>query len=199
MQQKVLVLFLFFLSFSLVFANNQPKEEFERNFQVIKPLLTPKQQEYIQKRLDDYDNTQKKILTIFYFTTADFVDKGVKNLSNGLKKLSTKYNIQGMVVLNGFPKNFTSFIQENYAQKNTEVKIKVHPYIYQYFSLQEVPAYALSACKMGDSFRFKECDNFYLVKGEGSLEDFLLRVAEDENTLRDLYFELIKPDDGESK
>lgn len=212
-QQRVLIASLFF-SFSLLFGgsnanandfvaeqagkmNEDAESAIKRQYELLKPLLTEKQKKYLDNEMSKFEKNMSKVLTIFYFTSSSLDNNGAKNFNRSLKKLKRKYDVQGMVVLNGFPKDFTKYALGLY-EKDMPLKLKVHPYIYEYFNLHEVPAYAISACRSGSGFRFRECENYYLAKGDASLEEFFKVLSNENPVFYDLYNEIIRPDIGEN-
>ena len=64
---------------------------------------------------------------------------------------------------------------QNYGVKSTNFKFHIHPWAFKKLSLKEVPAYLLSYCD-NDDYRFKQCDNKYLMKGDVSLKYFFNEI-----------------------
>lgn len=187
-----------FIADQAVKLNEDAESALKRQYEMLKPLLSEKQKKYLDNEMLKFDKNMTKILTIFYFTSTSLSGEGAKKFNRDLKKLSRKYDIQGMVVLNGFPKDLQTYSLGLY-EKDIPMKIKVHPYIYEYFNLREVPAYAISACRKDKAFRFKDCENFYLAKGDASLEEFFRVLSQENNAFDELYNEIIRPDIGENQ
>ena len=81
----------------------------------------------------------------------------------------------------------TMFIGRNLQSKGiSNVDLTFHPWAYDYFKLDRVPAYALSYCKK--DFRFKTCEHKFLAKGEISLTNFF-EIVSDENLEYKKYFQ----------
>lgn len=179
---------------------NQPtiKESYEQ----IKPLLSEKQKDYMEKQFQKLEDSEKQIVTFFYMTSTDLGDRGIKDFNASIKKLKKFFNVEGYVVIRGFSSNedFEKFAYNSYVKGNP-YKLKIHPMIFREFKLKSVPAYAVSICNKDKYFSFKKCENLYLAKGNGRLEDFLEKVSQRNMLFDKWYEELIKPDDdvGEVK
>lgn len=210
MQQKIklaLVGTLTFFSF-LVGKNIDLQELKEKqpsirdSYELMKPLLTEKQKEYMGKQFQKLEESERQVITFFYMTSTDLGDRGIKDFNASIKKLQKFFNVEGYVVIRGFSsnENFEKFAYDSYVKGNP-YRLKIHPMIFREFNLTSVPAYAVSICNKGKYFSFKKCKNLYLAKGNGRLEDFLEKVSQRNMLFDKWYEELIKPDDdvGEMK
>lgn len=158
-------------------------------------LMTPKQLQVYKEKKELLAKSQKKVFTIFYLTSSSMGAKAASSFSNSLQKLiDKKVQVQGFVVLNGFPDNFKTYLQDAIKEaKNTDAIIKIHPLIFREFKLKRVPAYALGYCHEGENFAFKECEIKYLIKGDMALSDVFRRIGDIDKSYTDYYFKMIDP------
>jgi len=134
----------------------------------------------------------KEYLAYFYSENMPFLT--IKNLIPSFKSLKKiKKNIQIYIVFNGFPtKDFFLKLRQEYKEEYKNLfKIKIHPPMYSYFELTEVPAYVLMDCPK--DFRFKKChkDNSIIVRGDISLLDFYQVLSDSNKKYLDTYHKLI--------
>jgi hypothetical protein len=152
--------------------------------------------EKIENDNKDYDKSQ---LTIFYFVSSDLDISNFNDFIAGIDKLkSVGYNIVGRVLFRGLIdermdgiKDWMIKSEKDFKLRRTpNVKYQFHPWAFRYFSLEKVPAFALSACKK--DFRFKTCEHKYLAKGNMSFQNFLEILKENNKEYEDLFFDLTK-------
>lgn len=130
----------------------------------------------IKKMIQKNDtNTSKN--TIFYFYSENMPFSTIKNLIPQIKRFKEiKPNSQFFIVFNGFPKkSFFKKLRKLYSDSIKNIlTVKVHPFIYKYYKLKMVPAYAYIKCGIGNKFRFNQClkDDSLLVRGDISLNGF---------------------------
>lgn len=125
---------------------------------------------------------QKKILTIFYlFSTSqseymffNFV-KEAGSLEILDKNIQYFGVVQGLLEQKDLEKLYIPF--ENKKSLKSKAVIKMQPFIFREFNLKQVPAYLISECSKSD-FKFDECENKYLIRGEISLAQVFEIITE---------------------
>lgn len=160
---------------------------------VAKALLGPNQFKMYENKMSLLQESKEKKLTIFYLTSASSA-KGAKSFDRLIEKLNQKgKEVQGFVVLRGFPKTkkMMDFLMNAY-EAGVAGTIKVHPLIFDTFKVTRAPAFALSYCPTGDNFAFRECENKYLAVGDITLTDFFKMVSDKDKKYESYYFELIE-------
>lgn len=176
--------------------NNQ--NDFFKNLQTTTKLLD--KDNVLGKYLDeqkkfDYDTNQNSIdlksFTIFYFISEETSVDLINDFSYRLSKLKEiDPTIEGLIMTRGLVGgNFDTMAEyvKGLQEKGvSKIDITFHPWAYEYFKLEQVPAFALSYCKK--DFRFKTCEHKYLVRGEVSLTNFF-EIVSDENTEYKKYFQ----------
>lgn len=176
--------------------NNQ--QDFFRNLQTTTRLLDKDNVlgKYLEEQKKfDYD-TQKnaselKSFTILYFISEDTSVDLIKDFSYKLSKLKEiDPTIDGLLMTRGlvggsFDK-MAEYVKGLQAKGVSNIEMTFHPWAYEFFKLEQVPAFALSYCKK--DFRFKTCEHKYLVRGEVSLTNFF-EIVSDENTDYKKYFQ----------
>lgn len=133
---------------------------------------------------------EEKSYTIFYFISEDTSVDLIKDFSYKIEKLKEiDPTINGLLVSRGLiggtfdtMADYVKSLQKKGVQK---IDLAFHPWAYEYFKLERVPAFALSYCKK--DFRFKTCEHKYLVRGEVSLTNFF-EIVSDENTEYKKYY-----------
>lgn len=157
----------------------------------IKQLLTKKQQAVLEEKEELYRQSQIKITTLFYFASESMGADSIKVFNENITRIKNKgYDIQGMVILRGFPKDFRKYVFSIY-DKNQEGVIKVHPLFFRQYKIKEVPAYILAQCYTPPNFSRKTCDSEYLIRGDIALSDFLRRISNEDKKYLNLYYALI--------
>lgn len=151
------------------------------------------QKSYSDKRV----NSQKefKSFTIFYFVSEDTSIDLIRNFSYEIEKLKElDKGINGLLLTRGLiGGNFDSmanYVQNLQNEKIKKLEVTFHPWAYEYFNLEKVPAYAISYCK--EDFRFKTCEHKYLVRGELSLTNFFEIVSDEDENYKKYYQKLIE-------
>lgn len=182
--QKYFFVFLIFAS--ILFSYNQ--QNINKFLEHIKEESFKSASIYNDKNISSLfkkDMVENKLIpTIFYFYTQSLGVTSIKNFAYNVLKLKRKFkNIRAYVVFRGFPKReFLIKLREQvYNPKLEEVFIiKVHPFIYRYYHLDEVPAYAFIYCPK--DFRFDKCkkNSSLLAKGDFSLQ-FFFKLLSDYN------------------
>lgn len=79
---------------------------------------------------------------------------------------------------------------KSFGKVSDKIDIHVHPWAFDYFKLRSVPAFAYSYCQ--EDFSFKECEHKYLIKGNITLLTFFEIASKHDNSLNEIYFNLIK-------
>ena len=83
---------------------------------------------------------------------------------------------------------------KNLREKNissSNVKFHVHPWAFKSLNLNLVPAYVLSYCD-NENFRFRDCENKFIAKGNITLEYFIKLIADKNNDYIKYYETLQK-------
>ncbi|WP_457748587.1 TrbC family F-type conjugative pilus assembly protein [Sulfurimonas sp.] len=142
------------------------------------------------------DNNSTKN-TLFYFYSESMKLSAITNLLPQMKKFKHIHpEDQIFIVLNGFPKKeFFLNLRKYYKSQYSKLfSIKIHPYIYKYYKLKMVPAWAYIRCDTGENFRFKKCkrEDSLLARGDISLVDFFDVLSTDYKEYKDDYNYLIK-------
>ena len=157
---------------------------------------------YFTKKIDqlqkEFEEYNKSNMTIMFFISSDIRLESLKGFVEHIKKLRRRgYNITGRVMFRGWINDEIDGIANWLKQKEKDglsrtphVKYQFHPWAFRYFSLNKVPAYALSSCK--EDFRFRDCDNKYLMKGDISLVEFFNILKEHHKEYEKVYFDLIE-------
>lgn len=100
--------------------------------------------------------------------------------------IKLKSNINGVIkVVDNFnPKGMYRYLKElkEYGINSKDVNVHVHPWAFKDLGLDVVPAHLLTYCNNED-FRYKQCSNKYLVRGNVNLQYFISKVTEE-----DVYF-----------
>lgn len=176
--------------------NNQ--DDFFKNLQTTTRLLDKDNVlgKYLEEQKKfDYDTNKNslelKSFTILYFISEDTSVDLIKDFSYRLSKLKEiDPTIEGLIMTRGLiGGNFDTMAEyvKGLQEKGvTKVDITFHPWAFEHFKLEQVPAFALSYCKK--DFRFKTCEHKYLVRGEVSLTNFF-EIVSDENTEYKKYFQ----------
>lgn len=105
-----------------------------------------------------------------------------KSIKNG------KYYFKQKQSPNGMARFMQKIINNKATSKN--IKLMVHPWAFKEMNLEDVPVLMYSFCR--DDFRFKECENKYVVKGDISLTSFFELVSQYHKELLPIYESIIK-------
>lgn len=128
----------------------------------------------------------KEVNTIFYlfsmsqseYTLFNFVDSAAK-IEKRDKDLRFYGVVQGILSKDDLNKLYKPF--KNHSELSAKAIIKMHPFIYKDLNVDRVPAYLFSKCKKGE-FKYKDCKNEYLVRGDISLHAALEIVTREDKT-----------------
>lgn len=137
------------------------------------------------KKLQDLNITHtqedKKVDTIFYLfsmSQSEYMFYNFVEESSKLEKVNKniKYYgvVQGMLKKKDLQKLYTPFEYHKKLQK--KAIIKMQPFIFKDLKLHRVPVYLFSKCSDSE-FKYKKCENKYLVRGEISLQKALEIVS----------------------
>ena len=152
--------------------------------------------EQFKTEIDKYlqSDSEKKYMTVFWFFSTSMPDSALKRYMALGKKLKQKYpNFQYYAVLRGFPKktnliNYANRFKDENGAKNLVVKI--HPNLFDKFSIEQVPAFALGFCPQ--KFKAKDCEFLYFAKGDMGLDDFFRFIGDENSGYKRFYFDLIE-------
>lgn len=155
---------------------------------------------YLEKQKKTYDSYQKnqnefKSFTIFYFISEDTSPELIKSFTYDMQKLKEiDPNIDALLLTKGLVggsfDSMAKYVQDLQSKGISSVDVTFHPWAYDYFKLDRVPAYALSYCKK--DFRFKTCEHKFLAKGEISLANFFEIVSDENNEYKKYFQKLIE-------
>lgn len=127
--------------------------------------------------------TYKKVDTIFYlFSTSqsEYVFYNFVRDASVLKSVNkdVKYYgvVQGLLSQENLKEIYTPFKYSSIPQEDAIIKMQFM--IFKDLDIKRVPAYLFSKCPV--SFKYKECDNKYLVRGEISLQKALEIVSKED-------------------
>jgi len=136
----------------------------------------------------------KKYLTVIWFFSTSMPDSALKRYMALGQKLKKKHpNFKYYAALQGFPKKTNLIEFANKFKNNTGAKdlvVKIHPLLFEQFGLQKVPAYAIGFCP--DTFKAKNCEFQYLLKGDIDLADAFSMVGDYDKKYKRFYFDLIE-------
>jgi len=159
---------------------------------VISPLLQKEKNKYLAR---ENNQSLTKGFTLFFFISENTSIDLIRNFSYAIEKLKEiDPTIDGLLLTRGLiGGNFDTmakYVQNLQYEGIRQIEATFHPWAFEYFNLQKVPAYALSYCKK--DFRFKTCKHKYLVRGELSLRNFFEIVSDEEPSYKKYYFKLIE-------
>jgi hypothetical protein len=176
------------------------KENFMNNLQYQTNLLDNKKyfNKEIEKIKTENESYNKKNQTIFFFVSSDMRIEAFKGFVEHINKLRRKgHTVVGRVIFRGWINDKTDGIPNWLKQmqkdglKNSEfVKYQFHPWAFRYFELKKVPAYELSSCN--EDFKFRTCENKYLIKGDINLIEFYRILSEENKEYLKTYRDLIE-------
>lgn len=157
----------------------------------VKQFLTPKQQQILEEKEGLYRQSQIKKPTFLYLVSESMGAGSTKAFNQSIHRLQSKgYDVQGMVVLRGFPKDLKSYVISLY-EKGIESMLKIHPFFFRNHKIERVPAYILALCHTPPNFSIRTCDTEFVIKGDIALSDFLRRVSNEDKKYLDYYYALI--------
>lgn len=179
---------------------DKTKNDFVNNLQYQTKLLDKnnyfnKEIEKIKKENEDYN---KRNQTIFFFVSSDMRIESFKGFVEHINKLRKKgHKVIGRVIfrgwiddkMDGIP-NWLKKMQKEGLKNSDYVKYQFHPWAFRYFGLNKVPAYALSSCL--EDFRFRTCENKFLIKGDMDLIEFFKILSEEHKEYKSAYRDLIE-------
>ncbi|WP_418181231.1 TrbC family F-type conjugative pilus assembly protein (plasmid) [Aliarcobacter lanthieri] len=156
--------------------------------------------DHIKNEIDKFNDKNKnekefKSFTIFYFISENTSKDLIKSFSYEITKLKElDITIDALLLTRGliggsFDKmaEYVKSLQDLGIQK---IDLSFNPWAYEYFDLQQVPAYALSYCER--DYRFKTCNHKYLLRGELSLTNFFEIVSDENQYYKKYYQKLIE-------
>lgn len=150
----------------------------------------------IEKENAEYEKSQ---ITLFYFVSSDLDISNFNDFIAGVDKLkSVGYNIVGRTIfrgligdgMDGIPNWLIENENEKDLKRTPNVKYQFNPFAFKHFSLEKVPAFAISSCKK--RFKFKTCEHKYLVKGNISFQNFLEILKENNPSYKQMFFDLVE-------
>ena len=161
--------------------DSKGKKIAQKSFQTL-----PKMQNVKMKDLNISNNQDKKVDTIFYlFSTSqsEYMFYNFVEESSKLKKVNKniKYYgvVQGMLSKKQLQKLYTPFKYNK--ELEDDAVIKMQPFIFKDLDLKRVPVYLFSKCSMSE-FKYKDCENKYIVRGEISLKKALDVVSKNDKS-----------------
>lgn len=122
------------------------------------------------------------------FTIIDIYGKNktinidLKVNSNGELKVISEFTPKGMY-------RYLTELKE-YGFQSPSTKFHVHPLVFESLNLKVVPAYLLTYCDNED-FRYKECKNEFLLRGNITLTEFLKTVSNKDKNYDKYYTALL--------
>lgn len=155
----------------------------------------------LQKEIDaQYEVTKNREANLQGFTVFMFISETtpveqIKSFSYSIEKLKKVHpGINGLVLTRGLVgggfDTMAEYVRNFQHYGISKLEVAFHPWAFDYFKLDEVPAFALSYCNNED-FRFKQCEHKYLIRGEMSLRAFLEFIMEKDNTYSKYFYELV--------
>lgn len=158
------------------------KAIFEQTGALATPF-NPIASEKIQAMKEQEAYYQEKIDTFFYFYSESLPPVAMERFYEQYHYLKGAFNeVQGYVVMVGFPDDFKNFAQRYKDESIGGGKVKFHPLMYKYFQLENVPAYAYAKCPR--EFKFSECEEHMLVRGDISFARAIGVFADEEMRLK---------------
>ncbi len=171
--------------------SNDMKEMFKENANIAKKLGNFAAAEKLEDYATNYSKYTKKVPTIFYFYSTSMDKIALERFYNKLKRIQNEFyqdNVQGYAVFRGFPEDLKNFGQKYNKESIAGGKFKFHPFMYRFYGLNAVPAFAFAYCNQ--DFSFKSCEGHLLVKGDISLDE-ALRIFTQENKKLQAYYDLL--------
>lgn len=101
---------------------------------------------------------------------------------------NTKLKIIGETIVDSMVPYLKNLREKNIASNN--VKFHIHPWAFNALKLSVVPAYVFSFCN-SENFRFRDCENKYIVKGNITL-DFFIKLIADKNSDYNKYYKSLQ-------
>lgn len=156
--------------------------------------------EKVIEESEEYNETQ---ITFFFFASSDLDISNFNNFIGSVDKLQRRgYNVVGRVIffglIDGSFDGMANWLKtnknDNGLKSSPNIKYQFHPWAFEYFDIKRVPAFALSSCKK--DFRFKTCDNKYLIKGNISFLNFIETLSDNNKDYKKMYFDLVETEHG---
>ena len=126
----------------------------------------------------------KKVDTVFYLFSTSQTEYSLYNFvqnSHKLESVNSDFKYYGVVqgLLN--KQQLEELYKPFKYKKELEGKaiIKMHPLMFKDLELTRVPAYLFSSCPSNE-FKYKECDNKFIVRGDISFVEALEIVAKED-------------------
>lgn len=155
---------------------------------------------YIDAQKKEYDNFNKnqneyKSFTIFYFISEDTSPELIRSFAADMRKLKQlDPNIDSLLITRGLVggnfDNMAKYVQKLQSMGIEGIDVTFHPWAFDYFKLDRVPAFALSYCKK--DFRFKTCEHKFLTRGEISLTNFFEIISDEDIEYKKYFQKLIE-------
>ena len=177
-----------------------PLENFYKNLQSNTKLLD--KDNVLGKYLEEqkaYDSSLNagglKSFTIFYFISEDTSPELIRSFAYDMQKIKEiDPTVDSLLITRGLiGGNFDTmadYVKKLQKSGITKLEVTFHPWAFEHFKLEKVPAYALSYCEK--DFRFKTCENKFLVRGEVSLTNFFEIVSDEDINYKKYYKKLIE-------
>ena len=124
----------------------------------------------------------EKYQDIFSYENIDKT-KGTIKINLRVNKES-ELKVLGETIVDSMVPYLRNLRSKKIGSKN--VKIHVHPWAFDTLELKKVPAYVLGYCDVND-FKFRECENKFVAKGNITLEYFMSLVSERDKDYTKLY------------
>jgi len=163
-------------------------------------LVNDVDEKYLQTIADSLDSQreEEKVDTIFYlFSTSQskFVLYNFIKAASSLEEVNPQIKYYGVIQGLLSPKQLKELYKPFKFRKklNGKAIIKMQPFIYRDLKLKRVPAYLFSKCP-SKTFKYKNCENKYLVKGEISLSEALDIVSKEDSSYLKLLNHLQEED-----
>lgn len=156
---------------------------------ISKSMMNGGSQEHLQTVVDSITQTttaKEKVDTIFYLFSTSLTEYSFYNFVSVASKLERankgiKYYgvVQGILNETELDKLHAPFkFEKTLGEKAI---IKMHPLMFRDLELKRVPAYLFSKCSV-DEFKYKECENKFLVRGDISLHKALEIVTQEDKS-----------------
>lgn len=125
---------------------------------------------------------EEKYQDIFSYIKKDGTES--KIIINLKVDSNTKLKIIGDTIVDSMVPFMKNLREKNI--KSSNVKFHIHPWAFKSLNLKVVPAYVFSICD-NDNFKFRDCENKFIVKGNISLEYFMKLISEKDKSYSKYY------------
>ena len=139
----------------------------------IDAIVNKKTEKALKEHGVDTTKKNEQVDTIFYLYSMSQSEYMLFNFMQEVTKLNAvndnlKYYgvVQGLLSKEELKKLYTPF--KYHKELEEKVVVKMQPFIFRDLNLKRVPAYLFSTCPSLE-FKYKECKNKYLIRGEISL------------------------------